>query len=281
MRMRLTTTATLFSFAIALASLPVPAVADSFEYVTANNGQFGTVDLQTGKFTSIGTTTGNPLAGIAALNGTLYSVNSSNQLVTIDPTTGTTTVVGATGASFIVVAGSGSHLFGMDASDNLYSINLTTGAATLIGSTGITPLGNNAYTNSLAGNGSDLFYTEELGGGGSVLASTLFRIDETTGISSAVGLTGIHDIAGAGFTDSTFYGYTSPFLVASTVPSLYSVDTTTGTASFVATLDPALEGSVFGGTTAVPEPSSWTFLLAGMVLIASARILRRPRLGSR
>lgn len=277
--MRSKTITAAFAVSIALASYPVAAFADTFEYVTASNGQFGTVDLETGAFTFIGDTTGNPLAGIANLGGTLYAVNASNELVTINQSTAASTVIGPTGVTLLTLAGSGGQLFGTDASNNLYSINLLTGAATLIGSTGILPIiANEDY--SLAGNGTELFYTEEQGSDGSVLASTLYSINETTAASSTIGLTGIHDIVGAGFTDGTLYGYTTPFLVASTIPSLYTLDTTTGAATFVATLGPTLTGGVFGATTYVPEPGSWVLLLTSVVLLASVRIWRRSRHGN-
>jgi hypothetical protein len=180
-------------------------------------------------------------------------------------------MVGPSGASFVVTAGSGNSFFGLDGSDNLYSINLSTGAATLIGSTGITPIGTNAYTNSLAGNGSELLYTQQLPS----MASTLFSINETTGASSEIGLTGINDISGAGFEDGTLYGFTSPFLDPSTIPSLYTINTGTGAATFDAVLDPTL-GPVFGAT-AVPEPSSLPTLLAGLAAIGGALYLARKK----
>lgn len=237
-------------------------------YVTASNGQFGTVNTSNGDFSFHGDTSDNPLTGIANLNGTIYGENASNGLVTINPSTAATTIIGPSGVSFAVTAGSGDSFFGLDGSNNLYSINLTTGAATLIGSTGIAPL-SGTYTNSLAGNGTELFYTEQL----SSMASTLFSINETTGASSAIGLTGINDIAGSAFDDGTLYGFISPFFDASTIPSIYTIDTSTGAATFDAVLDPTL-GDVFGSTP-VPEPI--TISLFGAALAGAVAMRRRKK----
>ena len=273
MRLTFTRTATLLA---ALAALPLSAVADTIDYVTASDGQFGTVDMNTGAFHMIGTTPGAPMWGIADINGVIYGVNDSSQLVTINTNTAAASLIGSTGVAFTVVAGSGNKLFGLDTSNRLYSINLATGASTLIGSTGIAATAGESWANSLAGDGTYLYYTEELQGSTN-LASTLYRINETTGAATTVGPTGIHDIAGSGYDNNTLYAFTTPFFSSQTVASIYTLNTSTGAATFDAKLDTTL-GPVWGATdpSDMPETGTWGFLLVSLVLLGGVQIVR-PR----
>jgi hypothetical protein len=259
-----------------LVAVTADASAAPFSYVTTSSGQFGTVDLSSGAFSQIGIQGPAPFTGIATgADGTIYGMDASNRLVTIDPTTGATAVVGPSGVGFAVFGGLASGgLYGLDINNKLYSVSVTTGAATLVGATGIPTLALHGYANSLAGNGSTLYYTEERGSPGA-LASTLFALDPATGTATTIGLTGIHDIVGSVFDNGGLYGFTSPFLSSSTIPSIWSLDTSTGAATFVHTLDPAA-APVFGGTP-VPEPSSLLLLVSGFAFRRVRQSLVRAR----
>jgi|GEM_PF-6767103 len=71
--------------------------------------------------------------------GTLWGVDTSENLYTIDTTTANATLVGNTGQFLesIAMDPTTGNLYGADGSGSLYSLNKTTGASTLIGSTGL------------------------------------------------------------------------------------------------------------------------------------------------
>src|SRR5579884_3344320 len=126
-----------------LGLLAVTASADQMVYVVTGAQQFGTVDLNTGAFHPIGAGTAEPDEGLVpGATGGLYSLGSlSGNLLSINPATGTTTVIGATGlgSNVFAFAEAGGKLYATDFSNNLYSVNASTGAAHLIHATGIPP----------------------------------------------------------------------------------------------------------------------------------------------
>jgi len=232
---------------------------DNLAYVVSATAQFGVVNPETGAFTPIGKTT-SVLSGLAlgpdhALNG----LDADNNLVTIDPATAVTTVVGNVGlpvqpdgnVTLLTSLGKG-KLFAVDPANDLYSINPWTGHATRIGSTGIpVPDFTNCVTgNSLSGAEGELYFTFEVDDNdpnicGTPSPSRLYRIDPHTGQATLVGATGAGaPIVGAGFVDDTLYGFT--FGGAVNQPNtIYSIDLETGAAQFVAYQAAALE-PVFG-----------------------------------
>jgi len=126
----------------------------------SNPGNLYTVDPATGFATLVGALRDTDLAGYAVTgiafgaDGVLYGSTSANSptapgsLVTIDPTSGFITVVGAFGITGtmadLTFDSANNTLYGGSSSNtNLYSINLTTGGATLVGvsGTGVTPIG--------------------------------------------------------------------------------------------------------------------------------------------
>src|SRR5580658_7591413 len=75
------------------------AKADSYAYVGTGSDQFGTIDLNTGVVTVLGST-GQLLAGLADRKGTLYATayeTSTGTLYTVDPSNGALTAVGNSG----------------------------------------------------------------------------------------------------------------------------------------------------------------------------------------
>ena len=98
----------------------------------------------------------------------------------------------------------------------------------------------------------------------------------TTGQATFIGNTTSGAIVSAlDYQNGTLYG-------ATTDGNLISIDTATGQGNFIAPLDPALQGTVFGlapGPNVVPEPG--TFALASLSVIGAAihwRRLRKQRL---
>src|SRR6266849_609571 len=128
-------------FSLVLSVLTAAAGEDKAVYVVTGAQQFGTVDLTTGAFQAIGPGTPEPDANLVyGPHGKLFSLATfTGSLVSIDPKTGNTTVIGPTGlGSFaFALAEAGGKLYLTDFNNSLYSVNAETGAATLIGPTGI------------------------------------------------------------------------------------------------------------------------------------------------
>jgi hypothetical protein len=118
------------------------ANAQSWVYVVTTQQQFGAVDLATGAFHAIGPNTPEGQASLVwGTHGTLFSLTYSGNLESINPATGQTTVVGATGLGFNAfdLAEVGGKLYATDFGNNLYTVDPDTGVATLLRATGIPP----------------------------------------------------------------------------------------------------------------------------------------------
>ena len=103
----------------------------------------GIIDLATGAYTALVpcvSPSGNWTGLTIASDGTFYASDTTN-LYTIDPTTGSSTLVGAFGAGVtlmidIAINADGQMYGHAIDTDSLYSIDLATGTATLVGLTG-------------------------------------------------------------------------------------------------------------------------------------------------
>lgn len=127
-------------------------------------------------------------AGSAAQAGTLYGIDdSSNNLITINRTTGAITLVGGTGVAtgnfgdLTYDANSGTMYWvpGRD-NNNLYTLNLATGAATLVGNHGVNDLFGLAFDTA-----NNILYGESAQGrfysfNTSTAAATLIGINTTS-----------------------------------------------------------------------------------------------------
>lgn len=91
-------TKTLLIASLAAVALTTCASADSLVYVVTDSQQFGTVDLSTGAFRQIGAdTSGQQFYLVPGPNGSLLSLTATGNLESINPATGATSVIGATG----------------------------------------------------------------------------------------------------------------------------------------------------------------------------------------
>ena len=150
--------------------------------------------------------------------GHLYTVDTANNLVRINPANGLTKVVGPTGVTNrgplgdtlvdVFASMRTGELFLMDYDNNLYSVDSKTGAATFVGATGIPPISSFRYSSSLAGNCRHLYFTitevdENLN---QVQGPSLYRIDPRTAVATLVGPT-VDFMPGAGFVEDTLYGF--------------------------------------------------------------------------
>ena len=137
----------LIGFSVACVS-PISAQADTIAYAGDYNGDFGTVDLNTGAFSKIATIGYN--SGLAVLNGNLYSVNKGvGSIYKINPANSSTTALalslGNPGAGSLGFGSTTNGLFsignGQNSVDYLYAVDPSTGDTTVIGSTGISGRG--------------------------------------------------------------------------------------------------------------------------------------------
>src|SRR5215472_15557257 len=121
-------------------------------YVITGGSQFGALDLRSGAFVPIGPGLPPDVGGglVPGRGGSLLTLSFSGNLDAVDPATGQTVRVGATGLgdcstpaspcglnSAVVIGHLDDTYYATDFAQNLYSVNPRTGAAKLIGSTGI------------------------------------------------------------------------------------------------------------------------------------------------
>jgi hypothetical protein len=220
----------------------VPAFADQVDSVFYDS-RFGTIDSSTGVFTQISTLPIAQSGGIAYDDGTLFAQSIQSELISIDPVSGASSVIGNSGLqlSSVGFAGGLNGLFEVDYQSNLYSIDPNSGTASLIGATGLAANDGN-WDTSLSGTGTNLYFTA--GGAGS--NDELYEINPTTGVATDLGNTGVHSIAGSAIVDGnlelfqynagTNYIYSAP---------LGSIDFTAG---------PVLSAQIVDGGTVIATP---------------------------
>ena len=216
-----------------------------------------------------------PQDGGSCLSGTLFGTDGNpGHLLRIDPLTGVGTVVGSMGVgaipslavdpiTLIMYAGGGAGL------PNVYTINTTTAAATLLGDSGLGFAAIGAMDFRADGT---LFAAVNIVGDGGSGSDHLATIDKTTGVATVIGPFGtcppsglctIEGMEAIAFSPSgTLYGAVSSRGPGST-PGLYTINPTTGAATFVAAiLDSSstppsggivslqfdCDGTLFGGT---------------------------------
>jgi hypothetical protein len=203
------------------------AAADTLTYALDGLGYFGTLDLDTGRFTAYGDIAGGCIYnGIGNLaDGTLVGVDGNNNFVRIDAGTGRITVIGRTGIN-VTTAGSllTGEQYAIDDRNNLYQIDPRSGAANLLGATGIPGLDLDTFANALAGDDAgNLYYIYEQADANPV-PSTLFQLDLTIGQATVIGPTGTTGLVGAGFVDGVLYAYRNNF-------EIYTIDVSSGMAT--------------------------------------------------
>lgn len=239
----------------------------------------------------------------------LYAIDdTTNSLLTIDPSTFAISVVGSTGVGagdfgdLTYDSNHGVMYWDSGRGDNsIYTLNLGTGAATLVGATGLTDLFGLAYDTA-----NNTLY-------GSTSGGAFYSIDTTSGTPTLVG-------NNSNYTGGLAYNATNDTMYEYVAGSgtLYSIDLGTGAATLVSsgpgfindgafTWDPVsgifwvdewggkvdqlnsaftsettvatytdnLDGIAFAGGSAIPEPGTVGFIAAGLASLAALRRARR------
>jgi len=199
----------------------------------------------------------------------LYGTDAFNgNLITIDPSTGSASVVGPLGAgpipslavdplTGIIYAGGGGGI------PDIFTVNPATGEATFLGDTGLGA----AAVEGLDFNATGTLYASvNIAGGGGTGADHLAIINKTTGAATIVGPYGsctdvtipstgggsctIEGMAGIAF-DAAGNLWGSHRTVAAGAPGLYRINAATGAATFVAPFLDASGGSPSGGVASL------------------------------
>jgi hypothetical protein len=221
--------------------------------------------------------------------GTLYGTDAFNgNLITINPATGSASVVGPLGVgqipslavdplTGIIYAGGGGGI------PDIFTVNPTTGAATFVGDTGL----GIAAVEGLDFNATGVLYASvNIAGGAGTGADHLAIINKTTGAATVVGSFGsctgvtipstglgsctIEGMAGIAF-DAAGNLWGSHRVGAAGAPGIYRINVATGAATFVApfldgssgspsggvvSLQFACNGTLYGGTAFPVEPAT-------------------------
>jgi hypothetical protein len=182
--------------------------------------------------------------------------------------------------SFSTLGGLGGAIYATDFQNNLYTVDPLTGTATLLnGNTGIPAFP--FVPGSLNPDGTINFYDEAIWGAGGklyatfdslvfdlnsstvakvVVAPELYQIDLSTGIATAIGSTDL-GIGGVVDVNGTSYAFND------LTDQITSIDLSSGKTTFVNDFDPAA-GVIQGAAIATPEPASTALAATGLLGLA-------------
>jgi hypothetical protein len=227
----------------------------------------------------------------------LLTLAYNSDLYSIDPATGSYTLVGPTGlddcttpaspcgpTSNLTLGGANGKVYATDFQNRLYSVNPMSGTATLIGTTRLraipfVPASMNAdgtinfYEEALFESAGQLYATFDafafdfttLSPAPVAVAPALYRIDPKTGLATPIAATDLAIGAAVGIGGSV-YGFN---LLQGNV---FTLDVVTGSSTFITKTD--IRAGTIRGAAATPEPASYAMIAAGMAFV----LLRRRRL---
>jgi len=251
---------------LTLAIVTSSVYASPTAYVFTGSQEWGTMNLTTGVFTSLGNA-GIQVTGLGTAGGNVYGeLWKGGTLYQINVTNGSLTKIGSDSVDFNGLGSTPTGLYGYDGSNqNLYSINPSTGAATLLGSTGIA-LGT---CDGMSVGPGGLYLAMDYGAG-----SLLYLLNTTNGSATLVGDTGVPGIGAMVWIGGVLYAGNDFGTL-----SVWTLNTTTGLGTLVANTS-GMPDNFWGLApvpTPVPEPSSLLCLGSGLtgVVAATRRKLRR------
>jgi hypothetical protein len=262
-------------------AIPAAASDSRLVYVITLAFQFGVLDLRSGTFLPIGPGL-PPDVGTGLVPGrgaSLLSLGFTGNLDAIDPVTGITSVVGATGLHDCslpvdpydpkcanIIGRFDGTVYVTDFANNLYSADSATGAARLIGPTGIPPLTFVPFTANPDGSvniyGESLFSARgkfyayfsavalnfETGAKRILTPGALYQLNPATGHTTFIAPTDSNLTSIVNVND-TLYGFDAA------AAQVVTLDLTTGQTTAISQLDPAAS-VIPGATPARPSPAA-------------------------
>jgi YVTN family beta-propeller protein len=205
---------------LAIGAPPRAPAPDNFAYEVTGNDLFGIVDLNTGVFTSVGST-GLRLVGLGSYGGIIYgAADGGSTLYSVNTSTGALTAIGTGNIVYRGFGSTTSGLYAFGANGDLYSINPANGAATDIGPTGLSFGG---IVMGMSSGSSTLYLTQN---------NSLYSLNTTNGSATLIGTTnegetGFGALVSVG---GTLYGGA----YGASTPDIYTIAPQTGTTTFVA-----------------------------------------------
>ncbi len=244
-----------FTFLAALA-LSTCAFADTMTWVATGANQFGTLDLNTGSYSTISDLGFIP-AGLGEIGSTVYTADEGGTtLYKVNPTNGSTSAVGTSSTSYYAFGSTRTGLYMVDTVGGLWNINTSTGGSTFIGST-LLLIGSNFYGMST---GSDNLYF--------ALGDAVYSINTTTAKATFVAATTPNFYGALVDVQDSIYGTTT-----SGPDQTFRFDTITGNNTFLA--NASVPGYAYGLAPVVPEPSSFALLGLGAMLLGGYALKRK------
>jgi len=243
--------------ALGLTALPAVVCAGPLGYAVQSNGDdhLYQIDLATGAVIDLGRISFGDAEGLAFAGGSLYAIGGTVSEFW-DITTPPGFKVGDTGSrdrldaglDYDPVSGKMYNIQGDSSGSTLYVIDLTTGAATLVGTGG-------AFVDGLAISTNGTAYA--IAG---AFTDSLYEVNLSTGALSLIGSLGVslNSQFGLSFDPATgtLYGLASS-------GDIYTFDTATGAATYVASTIQDCEGlAIPGMAPTIPAPAA--VLLGGL-----------------
>lgn len=249
-----------------------------FGTIDLGTGAFTPIGPGTGSTPdAIGGAPGGPFYTVDGVTGHLLRINADGVVTDIGDT-GTGPNVGPNGVSVMGSLTTGS-LYALDFSNQLFSIDSGTGALTLRGLLPL-PQQEDAYignmTTSFNGDATGLFYTLEISEGPNATGPTLFQIDPNTLQVTSTPLLNLSSrIIGSGFVDGEMYAFTE-FGDILTIDRASGAATLIAHYESGSTADsPGPPFTGIFGVIATPEPASVVLLAGGLLIIVGGRLRAR------
>jgi hypothetical protein len=253
--------------------LPIQELkADTVVYAGGYFEEFGTLDLNTGVFTLLGSP--GDQSGFGEVGGNLYAGDLEGTTSSVNPANGSDTSIGTGTTTYDAFGSTTTGLYAVSLPSTgspflTYSIDPATGAATFLGSTGQTWTGSGVA--GLSAGSNSLYWTWTSGGGNSIL----YSLNTTTGFANEIGSTGGY-IGALVYVNGTLYGEDVTDDEIDTLNLSDGLATPTGVTVSGAPRSDLLFGMA-PAITPTPEPSSVLFLATAFAILFYRCRARRIR----